>query len=371
MKLELITSIDDVINCQKSWDSVAGSSAFCRWDWLGQWLVTQVEDVSPAILVATDGDGEWISIAPFCVDATTPLFRKLRFIGSGHICTDYMGLITKPGIETKFADSVADWLAHELQPSGKLGRIDVVDLEGVWLEGGNSQRLYDLLEASGFKSHTVELEGCWALDLPENWDTLNKGLSKSLRRKTKKAVQRLGEDSTEVLSTDDHELQTLWPVFVDLHQRRRQMLGQPGCFANPKIEEFLKAAVTGLIADNKCELVIIQHESQPLAAYLMFMDDHTAYLYQSGMDPDRVSLEPGYQVVVAALQRSIEKGFRRFDFMRGDEPYKARWRTERLPLVRTRFIPRNFSSQFKHGIWSTGRSIRQYLKHNLPSPSAE
>ena len=149
------------------------------------------------------------------------------------------------------------------------------------------------------------------------------------------------------------------------------MLGQPGCFANPSIETFLKAAVTELRREGKCELVIVQHDNQPLAAYLMFMDNNTAYMYQSGMDPDRVSLEPGYQVVVAALQRAIEKGYQRFDFMRGDEPYKARWKTERLPLVRMRFIPRNFSSQFKHGLWSTGRSIRQYLKHNLPTNSPQ
>ncbi len=371
MKLKLITTIDEVIHCRQTWDGVAGSRTFCRWDWLAQWLLSEVEDVTPAILVGMDDDDEWVGIAPFCVDETTPLFRKLRFIGSGHICTDYMGLIAKPGFEEEFTYSVADWMTVQLQPNGPLGRIDVVDLEGVWLEDERSKRLYDLLEASGFKSHTVELEGCWALDLPESWDALNKSLSKSLRRKTKKAVKRLGDEATEVLSSDNVDLEILWPIFVNLHQRRRQMLGQPGCFANPSIETFLKAAVTELSKDGKCELVIVQHDNQPLAAYLMFMDNNTAYMYQSGMDPDRVSLEPGYQVVVAALQRAIEKGYQRFDFMRGDEPYKARWKTERLPLVRMRFIPRNFSSQFKHGLWSTGRSIRQYLKHNLPTNSPQ
>ena len=293
----------------------------------------------------------------------------LILLGSGAVCSDYMSLIAKPNFDCQFAEAVTDWLSENIRPGGPLGRIDVIELEGVCLQHENTQYLFELLQASGFKSHTVELEGCWALELPASWDELNASFSKSLRRKTKKAVMRLEQAETRILTTDETELSELWPQFVDLHQKRRQMLGQPGCFADSKFVAFLFEAMHDLIQAGRGEVVVINHAGRPFASFLLLNDSETVYMYQSGMDPETISLEPGYQIAILAMQRSMQKKFRRFDFLRGDEPYKSRWLTERIPLARTRFIPRNLTSQLKHSIWQTGHSIKQYLKQ--PGPTQE
>lgn len=361
MKLHLITTLDEVLQSESNWDRVAGDHPFFRWTWMVNWLEYQKDDVSPAILVWIE-DGEWLAIAPFCVDRkTSKLVRKLRFLGSGRACSDYLGLIADGQYLREFSESVADWLTENIRPGGPLGKIDVIELEGACPDDEPIHYFFELLKASGFRSQTIPIEGCWALDLPESWDELNSAVGKKLRRKTKKALKRLADPDTEILTTHETDLDELWPLFVNLHQERREMLGQPGCFADSDFDKFLFSATRGLIEQGKGELVVIKYQGDPLGAFLLLNDGHTVYMYQSGMSTKHLKLEPGYQAAVLTIQRSIEQGFKRFDFLRGDEPYKSRWLTERIPLVKSRFIPARFSARVKHGLWNTGRTIRNYL----------
>ncbi len=365
MKIKLITDIEEVRRSQKEWDEVAGAMPFFRFDWLVTWLTTQVEDVTPAVLVGCGSNDQWLGVAPFCVDAKASRFvRRLRFLGSGPTCSDYLRLFAKPEFERSFAECTTDWLDKNLRRGGPLGTIDVIEFEGIDPQDESTQYFCDLLDAAGFKSHTKPLEACWVTDLPESWPELNASFSKSMRRKTKKAVQRLADPDTEILSTKQASLSSLWPTFVDLHQKRRMMLGQAGCFAETGFEAFLKNSLEQLVPQDRADVLQINYQGIPLACAVMLNDGITSFLYQSGMEPEWVSREPGYQIVVAAIQESIHRGRRRFDFLRGDEPYKARWSTTRVPLISRRFIPRNFSSQLKHGIWSTGHSIKQHLRRS-------
>ena len=361
MKIRLLDNLDEILDSQSDWNEVAAGRPMLQWEWLVNWLRYQVDETTPAVLVGIDSDGKWIGIAPFCVE-TSRLSRKLRFLGSGKACTDYLDLITQPNHEKKFAEAVVDWLTNNLHPGGPLGTIDVVELEGFCPHNEHMRYLFDLLEAAGFNSHCVELEGCWDLELGNSWDQLNSTFSKSLRRKTKKALKRLKDPGTRVLSTDNGNFDELWASFVELHQARRQMLDQPGCFADPNFESFLRSATESLISDGRAEILVIESHGKPLATMLLLNDGNTVFMYQSGIDPESITLEPGYQIAVLALQSTIQKGFHKFDFLRGDEPYKSRWLTKRIPLVRARFIPRNIRSQIIHSVWWTGHSIRQYLK---------
>ena len=85
-------------------------------------------------------------------------------------------------------------------------------------------------------------------------------------------------------------------------------------------------------------------------------------MYQSGTDSSRMKLEPGYQMAVAAMQKSKENGYEHFDFLRGDEPYKSRWQTKRVDILRSRFVPRKLGARLKHNVWLTGQVIKNYLR---------
>jgi CelD/BcsL family acetyltransferase involved in cellulose biosynthesis len=368
MNIHLIQNVETLIGSTAEWSKLAGSFPFFGPEWLLTWLQRNTEDVDPAVLVAVDNSGHWLGMAPFCVDKRpVRFFRRLRFLGSGDTCSDYMGLISPPESSRAFAESVGDWLFENIHPQGPVGQIDRIELEGVESVDSDANYFDQVMEALGFKIESIPIEGCWAVDLPSSWEELNASFSKSMRRKTKKAVKQLADPQTDTWTSRNHCFEELWQVFIDLHQKRRAMLGQPGCFANSRFEAFLKDATEQLFVDHRAEIIQIDYQNRPLASVLMLHDHATSYLYQSGMEPDLASLNPGYQLVIAAIQNSMQHGITRFDFLRGDEPYKARWSTTRIPLVTKRFVPRDFRARIKHSIWSTGQAIKNQIKKSASS----
>jgi CelD/BcsL family acetyltransferase involved in cellulose biosynthesis len=359
MNLKFFTNLETLEQHSQQWDAVAGDFPFFRFDWMGNWLRHLGTSYQPAVLVATDDTGNWLGIAPWCIDHENGMIRKLRWLSSGAACGDYLKLITNPEHTTKFATTAADWLVENIGNNDTLGHLDSIELEGIALADDDASFVVELLEANGLQSHSVELEGCWKVTLPSDWSALESQCSKSMRRKTKKAVKRLTDAGTKILTTDDSDFEQRWENFIVLHQQRRQSLGQSGCFAHDNFTNFLKAATRGLIATGHAEIIEIQHDGRPLASTLLLNDRNTVYMYQSGSCNERSAMEPGYQMVACAIQRSIEAGHQAFDFLRGDEPYKARWNTERVGLSRVKFVPQVFSAQLKHSLWLTGRSIKQ------------
>ena len=56
-----------------------------------------------------------------------------------------------------------------------------------------------------------------------------------------------------------------------------------------------------------------------------FDDGRTCFFYNAGADPDARELSPGVTGTAAYIRDRMEAGRRRFDFLRGNEPYKYEW----------------------------------------------
>ena len=379
MRIKLISDLNTIDQHRDQWNRLADHAVqagiagvdgkrppkpfpFYRWEWMGNWYRSLASDHTPLLIVGLDESDNWIGIAPFFIDQSTPLLCRLRFWGSGQACTDYLGLISEPQSFQQFALEVSDCLTREIRPGGALASIDRVELEGV-SESMHSTRWFgDAMEVNGFTKCQTMVESCWVLELRDSWQELRSQFSKSLRRKVKKAEKRLADPQTNIRSTDTESLIELWPHFVELHQQRRKSLGQDGCFSNSDFDSFLYLATESLIQSGQAELTMIEYESRPLAAMLLFNNGQTNFMYQSGMDPSRLNLEPGYQLICHALMKSIADELQHFDFLRGDEPYKARWLTTPISLKKTDWIPRKLTAQVKQGFLQTMRDLRTYLR---------
>lgn len=363
MKLKIINQFEELAACESDWNRVAGNRCFFTWQWCKAWYAElAAEEDELHIIVSVDNDGRWVGIAPLMVSG-----RKLRFLGSGAACSDYTNLIVEESNYNPFAELVAKYLATEFATDGALSQVDVFEIEGC---GGNDRNLdyfCELLQINDFAKHETETEGTWKVLLPDSFEQLNATFSKSMRRKTKAARKRLAEPDAEVLFADQENFDTLWATFVHLHQKRRNAIGQLGCFAEENFERFLQSAAKGLMSLERSDLVVVKKSGSPIAAVLLIYCGETCMMYQSGIDPDLSSQEPGYQSVLVSIEHAIEKECKYFDFLRGDEPYKARWSTTREAIVRRKFIPPNMSAQLKHGTWVIGRSIKNYVA-NLKQP---
>jgi CelD/BcsL family acetyltransferase involved in cellulose biosynthesis len=75
-------------------------------------------------------------------------------------------------------------------------------------------------------------------------------------------------------------------------------------------------------------LSILRLEGEPIGAIYAMALGETCYFYQAGFDPSKGSISPGTLLVAATIRRAIEEGKTKFDFLRGDEPYKRRWKPQ-------------------------------------------
>ena len=360
LRLKLIDSLQELACCRSDWNRAAGDNPFLRAEWMHSWMNHMSSNHRPAVLVDELKDGGR-AFAPFCIERSRGGGKTLKFMSCGTACADYLDLIAPAEEYDAFADKVVSWLrANSDTQMDNWSGFDSIELDGLAKFGRTHTVFVDKLNRAGFRSHCSEIEGCWAVRLPNCWASLNEQFSKKHRRKTKKAVQRLGSDEVLLRKTPEHSVDELWPTFVRLHQLRRKAVGQPGCFSDPSFEKFLYQAVCELVQADQAQLLQLCFHRQPFAAALLLYNQEQTLMYQTGMNPACANLEPGYQLIVASMQDAIEHCRCSFDFLRGDEPYKARWNTKRIPLVRVRLAPPKFGPAIRHQLWVSGRKLKDY-----------
>ena len=356
MKLKIIDNPEQLLDCESSWNRVAGDRSFFSWNWCARWFKAFASEGDQSYVIVGYDNDQWLGIAPLMTSG-----RKLKFLGSGSACSDYSNLITSQQHYNDFAEAVTKHLSTAFAPGGDLSFVDVFEIEGCGENDRNLDYFCELLELNDFSAFEMETEGTWKVRLPESFEQLNATFSKSMRRKTKAARKRLADPESKRTFANADNFEEVWKTFVSLHQKRRNSLGQLGCFSDQNFESFLESVTLELLNKGMADVIVASKSDTPYAAVLLLYCGDTCMMYQSGLDPDFTSQEPGYQSVMLAIEHAMKKGCKHFDFLRGDEPYKARWSTTREAILRRKFIPPNMSAQLKHNTWMIGRTIKQYV----------
>ena len=84
-----------------------------------------------------------------------------------------------------------------------------------------------------------------------------------------------------------------------------------------------------------------------------------------GLEPEAYQDDPGWLGMIGSVQRAIQDGYRWFDFLRGDEPYKSSWGAQPQMTVETRIVARHAAARLRHAAWLTQESVRQWARRNL------
>ncbi|HTN75738.1 MAG TPA: GNAT family N-acetyltransferase, partial [Pirellulaceae bacterium] len=228
-------------------------------------------------------------------------------------------------------------------------------------------QLAEKLTELGLTAHERPGMNCWRIALPTEWEAYIESLSKSHRKQVRRVDRRLVDSGEAVLHCVEQpaELDAALAILIDLHQRRRYSLGEPGCFADARFEGFLRTASRRLLALGMLRLYWVELAGKPVAAEFQVAGGGVTYAYQAGVDPDALDEEPGRIINIATLKRAIEEGQQGFDFLRGDEPYKAHWRAEPRVCGDLRIVPRKTAAQLRHGMWLAGDAMKQIIKSGL------
>ncbi len=257
---------------------------------------------SPHIVVA-----EQAAAALVVVDGVT------RFVGEAQL-TDYhstLGVVTPSLIDGMLAVAGAE------------ARCDLDSLPDEV-----AQPLMAGFAEAGMKTELDRHESCLVLHLPgaaeaAAWEAVLGGRDRhELRRKRRRFREGLGEP--ELVRGPLHLSE-----FMRLH---RAAPGEKGGFMTDAREAFF----ADLLGVPGARLDALMAGDSVVAAAFGFEDEHAYYLYNSAYDPGVASASPGIILVDALIAEAAVSGRTRFDFLKGDEGYKARLGATERPLYRLR-----------------------------------
>lgn len=284
----------------RKWDALVESdpdaTPFQTREWAAAWWRHYGRGKRPFMLQAFDSD-ELVGLYPLFERQSA--WRAIRPIGVGP--SDYLKPIARSGCHEPVADAFLRHLASENA---------LIDLH---------QWPFDVAPDGAIEQAT-----CLVVDLPPTFDQYLSRLSKSLRYDAK----RVGRDSKLTLRDDVDPAEALH-ILLDQHERRWKSRGLPGAFVG-KARRFHQDWAQVAHRNGWLRLTVLESEGRPIGAIYAMTMGKACYYYQAGFDPAYKSVSPGTVLVSHAISRAIDEGVTKFDFCRGDEPYKRRWKPDHV-----------------------------------------
>ncbi len=363
MQIDLITEITAVDAIRHDWNRLAGDNPFLHWEWLRPWWKNFAADQQLYVLAGRDSAGDVIGLAPWFKAKSDLLGQTIQFLGSGKACSDHLTLLCRDTDSEAFATSCADWLHSANDGTDPCRRWDYLEFLGVDQEDSSMHRLGNALTQIGYSVTPTPGQACFAIDLSDGWDSYFSQRSSSSKRQLRKLQATLDQPHVHVeVFTTPEALEANWLNFVELHQRRRCSMDDRGCFDHPGFDEFLKEATLELAGQQLARLYMVFAGDIPIGVSHTVSLGDTLFNYQSGMDPDYEQLQPGFLALLSVLNDMESNGFKHLDLMRGEEPYKERWRARRTSTVELRVPARRVRSIMLHHLLRTKAQIKQLLR---------
>lgn len=368
MQVVPFSDLEELASHAYQWDRLAAGNPFRGWAWSSTWWRYFGERGNGGsrlcVLGVKNQVGRWIGLAPWYIERSAIWGRVLKFLGSNEVCSEYLGLLAEAGHEEAVANAVADWLAAAREPAD---RWDMAELRSVDAEDVATCLLIDALRQRKLAVHCRPGPSCWRIELPPTWTEFFAALSRSRRRKITRAQNlwlNTGRARVHVTRTVD-DLSVGQEVLIDLHQRRRASLGEQGCFHSSRCASFHRDVMRHLLAQNRLLLYWLSIDGQPVAAEYTMRGGGVLYAYQAGMAPECLAMSPGHLSMMIGIRHAICEGYWAFDFLRGDEPYKAHWNATPRSTLEFRIAAPRLSGRMRLGLWQTGSRLKRHLKDLL------
>ena len=235
---------------------------------------------------------------------------EISFISSKDLCDYNNILISEPDI------SIIQSLIQDIFKDSEIKKIFLESIPG-------DSQLFDYFNnlRNELKIEIMNEDVSPFLVLPNSWEEYLSSLRKKHRHELRRKIRRL-EETVEFTSGDIYDSGEIYnnlDEFIYLHKISSK---EKENFMNENREKFFKELILNLSKENKIIYSYLKVENKTVSSSISFYLNDTRYLYNSGFDPKYNYLSVGLLNHAFAIQRSISKRFKIFDFMRGNERYK-------------------------------------------------
>jgi CelD/BcsL family acetyltransferase involved in cellulose biosynthesis len=309
------------------WDGVVArsgsSSPFMSWAWHRAWAQSAPAaevDASEALLLRGP-DGALHGLLP--IRSCPVRFRRMWVpavtwaVGDAG-CPDELDVPALPEADLSALAAALEGLPWR-----------VVILSNLAENAPNAERLCAALAARGHAVRQRPLWSCPQLELPGSWDDYLATLSPNRRQILRRKERSLRREHTVALTDYDADrLDEGWGHLVALHEQRWDGAGG-GAFRDPRSQDLQRRFAREMAQQQRLWLTTLDVDGRPAAAWYGFASGDTVYFYQGGRDPRWERESVGLVLMGVMIQRAIERGYRAFNFLRGDDAYKQQWTRSR------------------------------------------
>jgi CelD/BcsL family acetyltransferase involved in cellulose biosynthesis len=281
-------------------------------------------------------------------EATATVLRRGRFRGEGtHVASsakaiffgasyhcDYATILADPADLAAVSEALVDALAGPPDTEHGGQPWDVVGLRRLRSIDPALPALDDAFRTAatthGWKVGREREDVCPVVTFASgaSWDDYLATLSKKARHEVRRKLRRAEAHGPLTLRRGPPTAEGV-QRFIDLHIAR---FGDEGLFPDNeggrRARRFVERLAELELAEGdaaQLELIEVMSGEQLVFIALAFDDGETTFLYNAGIDPAAAALSPGVTGTATYIRDRLENGRRRFDFLRGNEPYKYEW----------------------------------------------
>ena len=358
---EVVTDAVRLTDVLSEWDALAVASAkpFCAPGWMLAWWASAAPANSSLCVVLVREGEELVGVAPMFSQRDRLRVKRLRFLSSP------AALRTEPLARSGSEDLVASAVAAALRESGE----------------GPGAILFDGVAASSpwpelFAHHLSEDAGGWVhtyMEMPapavriahSTGDEWLASKSKNFREQTRRRRRKLEKEGATFRMSSAETITSDLAALNRLHHSRWEGRGGSGVLSSD-VETMLRLAAGNLLPSERFRLWVIDVGGEIISAHLFLEAGGELSYWLGGFDDKWAVHQPALQVLVAALQDSIERGEKRLDLGGGAQSYKYRLSDGEEMVRWTTVIPSGRGHRVAR-VSTSPRHIRRAVLARIPA----
>ena len=319
-------------NLYDSWNEILSQTAYANiqltHEWLSSWWEVFGDNKKLSLITITDR-GKIIGIAPLTITKVIGKagfeLRKLTFVGNG--LTDYHDLLIANGRREETLQILLEFIVNCKE------NWDAIHFRNIRSDSPNLPILKGILRDTSFtfveriniRSHYISIDCNWI----DYYGALGKNIRSDIRRRLN-YMTKIGKAEFIRLHEIDDIMDTL-SIIKSIHVKCRQAKGEISWYTDEKRFRFVSLILKRFGERKWLDLVFLKLNKRIVAYYLGFVYDNIVYFWNTGFDPEFSKVGPGKLLLHFWIKDSFEAGYREFDFMVGEEPYKRQWTSPMRP----------------------------------------
>ena len=320
-----VASIDEFRESKDTWNTLVLQmkfpSIFCTWEWIYTWWEHFGNKYELMILFVFRGS-ELHGILPLAsrkviLNNDWSIGRVLTYCGSMELAPDYIDIISSQENALQCITAVYNFLSSEYKKWDMLHFSHMLEDNYfvTWLD----------TNVSNFDSRRIFVSVAPFISLSGSFNEFSNKLSSNFRKNLNKRRRKLFEQNNfKYISWEQSNITEGLSTLFHLHGKRAQDKNRVSTFNNENLFKFHRDLISRC-NNNWVWLRCLGNDKKVIAASYCFVFKDRVFAYQKGFDSEWNHYGVGTLINFETIKEAFDKGYKEFNFLRGNEEHKKNW----------------------------------------------